>query len=87
MYTSLTRVPYTRGTSIVHLLGVKNYSSNYFVLYTSLTRTSYTRGTRIPRLLEVRNHLNNYFTMYARLTRSRIHAELISRDWLGLNII
>ena len=30
-------LPYTRETRIVHLLGVKNYLNNYFVLYARLT--------------------------------------------------
>ena len=32
-------LPYTRGTRIPHLLGVRNYLKNYFAMYTRLTRS------------------------------------------------
>ena len=48
---------------------------------------SYTRGTRIPSLNGVKNYLNNYFAMYTRLASSRIHVELASPAYLGVEII
>ena len=38
MYMS-DALPYRRGTRIPHLLGVRNYLNNYFVMYTRLTRS------------------------------------------------
>ena len=32
-------LPYTRGTRIPFLLGVRNYLNNYFAMYTRLTRS------------------------------------------------
>ena len=39
MYTSFTRFPYTRGTRVYPLLGVRTYLNNYFAMYTRLTRS------------------------------------------------
>ena len=38
-YFALTSdvLPYTRGPCILRVLGVKNYSNNYFAIYTRLT--------------------------------------------------
>ena len=79
-------LPYTIGTRIPRLLGVRNYLKKFCKLYTS-DALPYTLVTRIPRLLAFRNYLNNYFAMYKRLTRSRICLELASRAYLGLRII
>ena len=37
MYTRVSALPYTRGTQIHRLNGVRNYLNNYFVLYARLT--------------------------------------------------
>ena len=79
-------LPYTRGTRIPHLLGVKYYLNNYFT-YKQLEELPYTRETHIPRLLGVKNYLNDYFTMYKRMIRSRIPVKLASPAYLGLGII
>ena len=83
----LTRFPYTLGTRVPRLLGVRNYLNNYFSMYTRLTRLPYTPETRISHILGFRNYLNNYFSMYTSLTRSYIHADLASPTYFWLRII
>ena len=54
-------LPYTRGTRIPRLLGVRNYLNNYFA-YKRLTRSRISVETHL-RLLAVKNYLNTCFIM------------------------
>ena len=71
-------LPYTRGSRIPRLLGIRNYLNNYFAMYKRLTHSRIRVVLTSPAYLGVRNYLNNYFAMSTRLTRSYIHADLAS---------
>ena len=75
------------GIRIHCLLGVRNYSNNYFAMYTRLAGSRIRVELASSTYLGVRNYLNNYLAMYIRLARSRIRMELASSVDLGLGII
>ena len=76
-------LPYTPGTRIPRLLGIKNY----FAMYQSLTHTCIRVELASRSLLGVRNGLKNYLAMNKCLTRSGIRVEVASPTVLVLGII
>ena len=80
-------LPYTRGTRMPRLRGVRNYLNNYFAKYKRLARSRIRVKTHMPRVVGVRNYLENYCAKYKRMTLSSIRLELASPACFGLGII
>ena len=79
--------PYTGGTRIPRLLGVRYYLNNYFANYTHVKHSLIRVELAFPAYWGSRNYVINYFAMYKRLMHSRRLVEHASPAYLGLGTI